>query len=243
MRRRSVTDVSIGETSAGKTSRKGPRAPAVACLASAPANRSSEELQLRAAAAAWGRKRLPGCRVIHELVCGERRADLVFVGEKDLIGVEIKSSRDRLDRLDEQIKEYGRYFPEVWLFIAPKWTQAAKKLAKELSGMNIAVGHPGRVEVLRPSRAKPPYRDELVTARMLEWLWVDEAARIANRTQVIPGPVVGSRYPAANVRKLLARLLTGNEIIREVCRELRARPLVGQMSDPPLRPASLSAQS
>lgn len=232
MRRRSVTGVSIAETSAGKISRKGVRAPV--CLSSAPANRSSEELQLRAAAAAWGRRRLPGCRVIHELVCGERRADLVFVSEKDLIGVEIKSSRDRLDRLEEQLKEYGRYFPEVWLFIAPKWTPAAKKL----SSTNIAVGHPDRVEVLRPSKAKRPYRDELVTARMLEWLWADEAARIAIRTQVIPGPVVGRRYPAENVRKLLARLLTGNEIIREVCRELRARPLVGQMSDPPLRPGS-----
>jgi hypothetical protein len=213
-------------------SRKSAPAPARVCPTSAPPNRSAEELQLRVAAAAWGRQRLPGCRVIHELVCGERRADLAFVGEKDLIGVEIKSSRDRLDRLEEQLKEYSRYFPEVWLFIAPKWARAAKAL----SWANIAVGHPDRVEVLRPSKAKRPYRDELVTARMLEWLWVEEAARIANRTQVIPGPVNNRRYPTANVRKLLARLLTGNEIIREVCRELRARPLVGQMSDPPLRP-------
>jgi len=227
-----VARASIEEMSAGKVARRSAR-PLVR-LRLVPPNRSAEELQLRAAAAAWGRKRLPGCRVIHELVCGERRADLALVGEKDLIGIEIKSSRDRLDRLEEQLKEYGRYFPEVWLFVAPKWAPAAK----ELAATNIAVAHPDRVEVLRPRKAGAPYRDELVTARMLEWLWVEEAARIAGRTQVIPGPVVSRRYPAANVKKLLARLLTGNEIIREVCRELRARPLVGQMSDPPLRARS-----
>jgi hypothetical protein len=233
-----LTDVLIeprvtGKNRTRRSSKKlsaGVRTLAAACLAP-PVNRSSEELQLRVAATEWGRKRLPGCRVIHELVCGERRADMAIVGEKDLIGIEIKSSRDKLDRLDEQLKEYGRYFPEVWLFIAPKWIGAARKL----SGVNVAVVRDGRVEVLRPPKARKPYRDELVTARMLEWLWVEEAARIASRTQVIPGPSVSTRYPTANVRKLLARLLTGNEIIREVCRELRARPLVGLMSDAPCR--------
>jgi hypothetical protein len=43
------------------------------------------------------------------------------------------------------------------------------------------------------------------------------------------------------VKKLLARLLTGNEIIREVCTELRARALVGLRSDPPTRGTSAPA--
>jgi hypothetical protein len=46
---------------------------------------------------------------------------MVFVGVKDKAGVEIKSSRYRLDRLEVQIEEYRRWLPEIWVAVAIKW--------------------------------------------------------------------------------------------------------------------------
>lgn len=185
---------------------------------------------MRAAVIVWGRARWRGCRVIHELVLGERRVDLVFVAERDVIGVEIKSSVDTLTRLSEQMKEYRRYFPELWALLANKWRDA-DEVGRQPNV--LLFDDDGIVEPERWPGWKPQ-RDELVCSRMLELLWRDEAAAIAVRTDVIPVRVP-KQFRRDQILKLLARLLTGNEIISEVCRELRARQLVGLGSDAPVR--------
>jgi hypothetical protein len=190
---------------------------------------SAEERAMRDAVMAWGRRRWPDARILHELVIGERRIDLLFVSTGDLFAVELKSARDRLDRLDGQLREYAFYLPEVWIAIAPRWE---KHKAFRHGGHNVIVVDPPKVAERR--RGEKPHRDELVCSRLLELLWGSEALAIAQRTDVLPR-VVHEPLPAAHVKKLLARLLTGNEIIREVCTELRARALVGLRSDPPTR--------
>jgi hypothetical protein len=184
---------------------------------------------MRAAIATWGRARWPGVRVIHELVLGERRIDIAFIGERDLIGFELKSSLDRLDRLREQMKEFRRYLPECWVAAAPKW-ENAPRLKRQPNVVLVGAGEVREVDKWPGWR---PYRDELVCSRLLELLWRDEAARIAHRTDVIPS-AHHSQLKMGHIKKMLARLLTGNEIIAEVCRELRSRPLVGIGSDPPV---------
>jgi hypothetical protein len=81
-----------------------------------------------------------------------------------------------------------------------------------------------------------------VCSRLLELLWYSEACAIAVRTDVIPIRV-HKQIRRGHVLKMLARLLTGNEIIAEVCTCLRARPqgMVGYRSDAPMRaePASV----
>lgn len=201
---------------------------------SAPRTRSNEELDMREAVAnAWGRARWPDARVVHELVAGECRIDQAFVRPNDLIGVEIKSSQDTLARLNRQASEYDLCFPEWWIAIAPRWR---KHLLEETSpravrraGVLIVDG--GKVEQVRMAR-----RDELVTTHMLRWLWGEEALAIAERTGVWPAARL-YRAKRAKVIPMLARLLTGNEIIKEVCHELRARPAFGQRSDAPVRVA------
>lgn len=180
---------------------------------------------MRAALAAWAHARWPDCRVVHELTLGDGRIDLAFVCRRDIVGVEIKSSRDRLDRLHAQVREYRRFLPEVWVAVAPKWNDHAKHghhLVYADHGNRLVVAD-GRVDCKRIGK---PYRDELVVSRMLELLWRDEAARIAQRTDVIPGtrPCGEPRY---RILPMLARLLTGNDIMREVCTELRARSHAG----------------
>jgi len=187
---------------------------------------------MRVAVAAWGQPRWPAYRCIHEVPLSEWRIDMVFVGVKDIAGVEIKSSRDRLDRLDVQIEEYRRWLPEIWVAVAPKW-QDHDALHSRRNLIVIDDRREGATDVIEYRPGRRPYRDELVCSRMLGLLWCEEAARIAQRTGVIPG-TKPTKAPRHMILPMLARLLTGNEIMREVCTELRQRPAFDCRSDRPV---------
>lgn len=198
------------------------------------ANTSFEEQEIRSAVESWGRKRFGDVRVIHELALGDRRIDMVFVGRDDIVGVEIKGPKDSLSdgRLSQQLREFNFYLPEVWLAVAPRWvTHRDVKHQRNLlvptdSGIEI-VNRKGESSFL-------PERDEFFCSRLIELLWAEEAARIAQRTDVIPG-VTPTREKTWKVKRMLARMLSGHEIVKEVCTELRARPLVGLGSDRAIR--------
>lgn len=71
-----------------------------------PAYRSSAETEIRDAAIARLRELLPGCRIIHEINCasfGPNRIDLLAVTKDRIAAVEVKSERDKLDRLPAQL--------------------------------------------------------------------------------------------------------------------------------------------
>ena len=71
-----------------------------------PAYRSSAEAEIRDAAVARLRETMPGCRIIHEINCasfGPNRIDVLAVGKDRIAAVEVKSERDKLDRLPDQI--------------------------------------------------------------------------------------------------------------------------------------------
>jgi hypothetical protein len=193
---------------------------------------SEEEARMRVAIADWGQRRWPGYRCIHEVPLSERRIDMVFVGAKDLVGIEIKSSRDRLDRLDGQIEEYSRWLPEVWIAVAAKWENHGS-LQHGRCNLIIVDDSAQASGVVEHRQGLRPYRDELVCSRMLGLLWREEAARIAQRTGVIPG-TSPTKDPRHKILPMLARLLTGNEIMREVCAELRQRSAFGWQSDEPM---------
>lgn len=187
----------------------------------------SSTKEIREAVTAWGRARWPDCRVLYELVFGTRRADVIFVTTADVIAVEIKSATDRLDRLAAQVREYSFYCPEVWIAIAAKW-QDHQEVDSVSYRTNVLVYKEGEVVERRPG--EKPHRDELSVARLIELLWKSETFKIAERTDLVGGRPQ-SNLRSAHVKKLIARLLTGNEILREVCAELRSRPLVGLGSD------------
>lgn len=193
-------------------------------------NRSSEELEMRGHVEGWGRKKWPDARVFHELVAGECRVDIAFICPNDLIGVEIKSSKDVLTRLDKQARVFSECFPEFWMAIAPKWDGHPDK---PWFHNEIVVGESGVVPSQwhsRPSRNKAPYN------AMLGLLWADEARAIAARK----GCLSGKRTPLHTVLPELALRLTGAEILAEVCRELRGRATKFKADDP-IRNASGSA--
>jgi hypothetical protein len=198
------------------------------------ANTSTEEQEIRAAVEVWGRKRFGDVRVIHEFALGERRIDMVLVCRDDIVGVEIKGPRDSLSdgRLAHQLREFNFYLPEVWLAIAPRW----RKHADVRRRRNLLLPAEDGLAIVKDKGDGKfrPERDEFFCSRLIELLWVDEAARIAQRTDVIPG-VTLTREPTWKVKRMLARMLSGHEIVKQVCIELRARPLVGLGSDRAMR--------
>lgn len=191
------------------------------------------ELMTRAVIA-WGHARWPGCRAIRELALGDRRIDVVFVTVNNVVGIEIKSSVDSLDRLAAQVAEFERYMPEVWIAVAPRWLPEVERLYAVHNKMVATIAGVETVGTYRSrigGEGKRPHRDELSIMRLLELLWADEGVRIAERTGVVPG-ARHTQIKYDRLKPLLARLLTGNEILKEVCRELRARPITGAGSDP-----------
>lgn len=161
---------------------------------------------------AWGRLRWPDARVVHELVCSDCRIDVAFVRPEDLIAVEIKSSKDKLDRLEKQWRVFNDHIPEVWLAIAERWR-----------------GDPGKPfvmnEIVVPTdgplifKGFKPHRNRYVYNHMLHLLWAEETRAIAKRHRLD----VTSRTPQHQMLPMLALKLSGEQIMREVCTELRGR--------------------
>ena len=205
---------------------------------SAPANRSSEELEIRAAVETWGRAKWPGSRVVHELVTGSCRIDMAFIQSDHIAGVEIKSSRDRLARLPVQSNTYLGFLPEVWLVMAPKWAEVDKPGLSWNIGR--AICEAGSVAEGAPSRfgriETPARRNPALTVPMLGLLWRAELGAVAARF----GIRTTARDTIADITALLARALTGDQIVSGVCEQLRARDAFPKTprSDPPITTGS-----
>ena len=198
-------------------------------------NTSSEEGEIRDAAIAWGRRRWPDARVVNELVVGHAcRIDVAFISPAHLAGIEIKSSKDTLDRLETQLRVFTGHIPEVWLAFAPKWLSKISA-----AGVPWNVGqllfNGGCVDEEIPHggighRYRRPARpDECLTIQLLDILWRDELHAVANTHDLKPR----AKAPIAEVRKLLVRKLTGEQIIAGVCTELRGRD-AKWVADPPI---------
>ena len=183
------------------------------------------------------------CRVIRELALGDRRIDLVFVYKTDIVGVEIKGPRDSLSdgRLQKQMREYNFWIPEVWLAVDSKWTDHEHVKRYEYFG-NLLVSTDGDITP-RNYTPKKPRRDEMCCSRLLDLLWNEEVRNIGNRYRLLSTAQRINNKNALRVKGMLARMLTGHEIMKETCTELRSRPLTGIASDAPIaRPARSSAE-
>jgi hypothetical protein len=163
----------------------------------------------------WGRKRWPDARVIHELKIEPCRCDIAFVLPNDLILVEIKSSKDSLDRLPKQMEVFRQHATRVYLAIAKKW-EDHKDIKWGYNAM-VVDAESGCVEKSIFQLEKKIWRSYTT---MLDLLWAEEARQIAIRHRLD----VTKRSPLSYTTSLLAGMLTGNQIVAEVCRELRSRP-------------------
>lgn len=187
-------------------------------------NRSSEEFTMRAVIEAWGRPRWPDARLVHELVVGQCRIDMAFIRPDQIIGVEIKSSKDVMDRAEKQTTTFTRHLQTVIVAVAPKWKDLKHGFLPHWNGCEtVCCGDEVTYPFLRLKC------NRAVTSAMLELLWASEARQIAGRFRV---PSTQST-PLYKLLPELARKLTGDEIVAQVCQELRARDAFPKGKDHP----------
>jgi hypothetical protein len=215
-------------------------------------NRSSEELEMRALIVPELRKRWPGARIVHELPLrySTNRIDLAAVTESEIISVEIKSSRDVMDRLEAQLRAFQPISARIIAALAPRWNEKLPMLERaiEFGGRSFTPQYTETQEIIRdvggveiwtvdavagsievtdsgPYRARKPW-----LAQMLDMLHVSELVEVANRHRI----AVAKRPVHLTLVTDLVDLLQGREVVAAACAALRARDAFDKASDPPI---------
>lgn len=94
---------------------------------------SEAEERIRSKVVSALRRLHPDARIIHELVIeqGGVRLDVAAVERDCLVVVEIKSERDVLKRLPEQVRVATSVAQCVWVAVAPRWADQVAAMAQD----------------------------------------------------------------------------------------------------------------
>ena len=194
--------------------------------------RSAAEQEIRDAVVAKLRRTLPSARIIHELNVygsGSNRIDVAAVTRDQVYAVEIKSERDKLDRLAAQVKAFSAAAHHCIVVAHRKFFDDTpyKDGRPRLAWPHEYYRHlwcypdppPGegcgfyRWTVPGPTLSAPAPRDAM------HMLWADELTEIAERLSI----GIGRRATIETKIDLIAHHATGKEITLAVCRALRTR--------------------
>lgn len=163
-------------------------------------------------------------RIVDELsLCqSEARIDLAVLQPQRLVGWEIKTGADRLDRLAEQEQVYSRVFDHVWLAADVKHLAQALDLVPAWWGVMRISGQAGacRLVQIRPARV-----NRSVDLRSLVCLlWRDETLAELNSLDLASR---GDRAPRRDLWERLASAapcyISRTELRRRVRHRLMAR--------------------
>jgi hypothetical protein len=206
---------------------------------------SSAEREIRDYAAGRLREMLPDARIIHELVVGQCRADLAAVQPDRVTLVEIKSERDTLKRLDRQVKHFTRAGHDVIVIAHERWFDTtpyqngaprffpSDALVEASGGHSRAVwAYPevperylfGTWEPKRYWSEQP----EPHAAELLNLMWKEEMLSECRGY----GLKATARDNMMKLTRLMQLELTGRQVVRSVCRQLRQREF--PEADPPI---------
>ena len=209
---------------------------------------SLAEERIRAKAETLLRQRWPDARIVHELVLqqGGVRIDLAAVGPDFLALVEIKSEKDVLDRLPRQLTRASKVADEVWICVAEKhhakveamrgwwWRQAEEGTGVDalirrarygdcMRGVRVFVERDGGN--LQPDHASLTVRRNLADPRALfDLLWAEEMRSALSRHFAdAPLPAVSSKLTRDYMTRVAVESMSGREIRRAVCAQIRDR--------------------
>ncbi|MEQ1607876.1 MAG: sce7726 family protein [Hyphomonadaceae bacterium] len=164
---------------------------------------------------AFLRKKLSRLRAQHDtliveelgLVNATARVDIAVLNGC-LHGFEIKSGRDTLDRLPEQLEVYSGSLEKLTIVCAERHLGPVRKMAPDWAGLVQATRGPrGGVyfEVIRRANRNPEASPELIA----HLLWRAEAAEVLARFNEA-APVL--RRPRAELYRRLGQLMTTGEL-------------------------------
>lgn len=201
------------------------------------------------------RRLYPGARIVHEpsLRYSESRLDMAAIAERCIVGVEIKSSRDVIDRLERQLRSFAPVCARIILALAPCWNEQrppvyeplirngeqvgqrcipqltpAQRIVEDIGGpidIWTVDAEAGRIERTRQIHSE---NTTPCLGRMLKLLHVAELREVAMAHRIAP-PERHDRL----VQRCFEEM-TGREIVKAVCAALRARAAFAAGSDAPI---------
>ncbi|EQA97292.1 hypothetical protein [Sphingobium sp. HDIP04] len=197
---------------------------------------SSAEREIRDYAAGRLRDMLPNSRIIHELVVGGCRADLAAVQPDRVTLVEIKSERDKLDRLARQVDHFTRAGHDVIVIAHERWfdttpyQNGAPRFFPSDELMEAARGHTRAIWAYPEAPGRYLYGEwepkrywseqpEPHAAQLLNLMWKEEMLAECRGY----GLKATARDNMMKLTRLMQLELTGKQIARSVCRQLRLR--------------------
>ena len=196
----------------------------------------SSERKIRAAVVDHIREKLPRARVVHELKCNGRRADVAAVERNRLLLFEIKSEKDTLARAKAQLERFSQSSHGTVLVLHEKHfdhapyhngrTRCVSPVGRH-HNMSVWIYPKGAARGTPTSRTyawtlpRPQLElEQPAPAWFLGLLWRAELLRIANRYDVL----LKSRDNKTIITRKLVWGLTGGEVCHGVCAALRSRP-------------------
>ncbi|MBG6211537.1 hypothetical protein IWQ49_006225 [Labrenzia sp. EL_126] len=222
-----------------------------------PAHRSKDEWELRAAVVERLRELRPTARIIHEINVnfGNVRVDVMAVSREEIVTVEIKSKRDKLDRLPKQIEAmkgcshisiaalHEKFLVEIetnehvahrvrdGLFFWDRPPEESRR-AHEVWAFPLKVRcldeNRKRWDAVSSWRMREPSMLRVLPPGALHILWSEELHRLCCK--------LGIKAPARANKDAMCRdirwLASGKEITRGICDALRRRDCLE--ADPPI---------
>lgn len=227
--------------------------------------RSADEQAIRNEVVARLRELLPGARVVHELnVAGQgtNRIDVAAITTDFIVGVEIKSKKDTLKRLDEQWAAFVKCCHLVIVAAHEKhFAEYRSPSDREDVPPEIDLNHPlflgkyrQRDHVWRFPRPPDdaaqrfwrrngerwlfdPWRDIRPklpprSTDLLQMLWANELQSECHRHRLS----ATSRSTRFTMMREMALMMTGREVAQAVCRQIRARTFAEADAPIPIPP-------
>jgi len=213
-----------------------------------PAYRSAAEAEIRDAAILRLRELMPRCRIIHEINCasfGPNRIDLLAVTSDRIAAVEVKSEKDKLDRLPAQISSmrgvahhaiaalhekfltpWDRPFHGLPAFSEPKEAKGSVVWAYPFSPRAGSLGEwPLHDRCDKPKLLPPPF--------FIDLLWAAELRSIVRKHRLSSA---ASGLDMPQMVDLIRWSLPGKIVLAETCAALRSRACAE--ADPPIAPTT-----
>jgi len=172
----------------------------------------------------WIEEGFEKVRILEEIVIGHSRADIVLVLPRELCGIEIKSDADTFTRLENQVKDYNRYFDRNYLVVGSSHARHCSEHIPDWWGIISVELFNGKMDfrIMRESGSNPRKLKKVplyVIKNKLKFLWRPELAEIQER-KFLP------KYREKSkdfVRKKLLEKLTAEELDEEISRALFER--------------------
>ena len=204
-----------------------------------PAYRSDAEGEVREAVVARLRALRPTARIMHEVNVSlfGNRVDVLAVDRAEIIAVEIKSAKDRLDRLPDQLKAMkGCAHHSIAALHEKFYTEAVTNqwaAEYERDGMYYCKTPPAGVGWDNTAWRYPVHPKALwgepsatisrpLPAKALDMLWRAELLEMCSRYRVSCGP----RPVMEMMTNALRWQLSGRDLTLGICAALRARACI-----------------